>query len=81
MPDPHFYGYPVDQDDLERPVNLREVTLCVSPSALREIAQFILASADELEQLGTKFGHRHIQDWSKSWPIDSPDLIVYNPSA
>ena len=81
MDDLNFYGYPTDSDDLEKPLTLKEVTICCDPAKLREIARFLLASADELEQLGQGFGHNHIQDWAEAWPVDSPDLIVYRPGA
>jgi len=76
-----IFGYPTDQDELEKPLSLREVTFCCDPKQLRKIAKFIFETADEFEQLGPKFGHRHIQDWSDSWPPELPDIIIYNQGA
>ena len=57
------FGYTVkDESD---PQELTEVTLQVSPSVLRSIANFFNKAANDMEKMGQKFAHEHIQDFIK----------------
>jgi hypothetical protein len=41
---------------------LREISLAVSPDNLRELAEFLRESADELEGASSAHWHRHMPD-------------------
>jgi hypothetical protein len=58
---------------------LSEVTVVATPSELRRIAAFLCSSADEMEKLGPKFGHNHLQDerdLKRNWDDSAIDVIV-----
>lgn len=58
---------------------LSEVTLSATPSELRRIAAFLVASADGMEKHGPTFGHSHLQDEEdlrQSWSDSATDVIV-----
>ncbi|MBU84283.1 hypothetical protein [Alcanivorax sp.] len=74
-----FFGYTEEllQVDSPQPAKLPEVTISASPSELRAIANFLLASADDMETEGSKFEHEHFE----FDPVDNPALVVSNPDA
>ncbi|WP_421711539.1 Imm32 family immunity protein [Alcanivorax sp.] len=72
-----FLGYTEEllQVDSPQPAKLPEVTISASPSELRAIAHFLLASADEMEIEGSQFEHEHFEFDQR----DNPALVVSNP--
>lgn len=72
-----FFGYTeeLQQVDSLQPAKLPEVTISASPSELRAIAHFLLASADEMEIEGNQFEHEHFE----FDPGDNPALVISNP--
>jgi len=64
----------------ETPLNLREATIVATPGQIRNLAQFLLEAADEMDRFGPKFDHEHFCDFCKRRGIDfasgSADLIV-----
>ncbi|MCB1208009.1 MAG: hypothetical protein KDK97_01720 [Verrucomicrobiales bacterium] len=59
---------------------MSEVTFSGSSTSIRQIAQFLLAAADEMDRRGLQFSHTHIgeqfSDWNERWP----DIIVARAS-
>jgi hypothetical protein len=74
-----LFGYPKDKRERLQPLTMRGVSFSADPATLREIAQFLLDSADLLELHGSRFGHEHLQDNWKGWKKGFPDLVVGNP--
>ena len=68
-----IYGYSKDSDELQ---TLTEVILQTSPSNIRQLAKFLLKTADLMDQHGEDFGHQHLQDNIANWPRDNPDIII-----
>ncbi len=63
-----------------RPTELAEITLVATPEELREIAQFIISAADEMETKGSDWEHEHLSDKQKGFE-GSPHFVIYNPKA
>jgi hypothetical protein len=62
------YGFVQDSDE---PIRLAEVSLALSPNAMRSFAAFVTAAAAEMERLGPSYDHLHWQDqpgWDETWP-------------
>lgn len=81
MPSIELYGYPVNNEDMEQPLALSEVTFSADPSSLREVARFLLKSADDIEKFGSKFGYNHLRDEWPGWVDGSGDVIVCKPTS
>ena len=72
------YGY-AKQNDSEVQ-ELREVTLEVSSTTLRTIADFFNKAADDMDTMGDKFWHEHFQDFVENWSNENSDIIVMKKS-
>lgn len=59
-------------------LELKEVSFSADANTIREIARFLNEAANEIERTDT-CDHVHMQDRSKSWKEDWPDLIVCKP--
>ena len=57
-------------------IELKEVTLSGAPTTIRQVAQFLLAAADEKEQRRRHFDHRHISEVHEDWHEKWPDIMV-----
>ncbi len=70
-----IYGY--QNIEVEDPaiIELSEISICASPTKLREIAAFLQNMADDMEK-DDSFEHAHLQDNCDNWQINSPDIIV-----
>jgi hypothetical protein len=68
------YGYPkrenVNEDGL---MEMSEITIRASLKRLKEIAEFILKSAAEIED---KNGHEHLRDHIENFRSSDPDIII-----
>jgi hypothetical protein len=74
-----IFGYVQTNHEPEGLVELSEVTFQASPAVLREVAAFMIQAAKEMEQLGSRFSHSHIQDATDGWRAEQPeraDVIV-----
>ena len=61
-------------------MELTEVTFAANPDLLREISQFFLQCADEIENSKEHWNHEHFR--SKSINLNNmPQIIVFNPHA
>jgi len=55
----------------DKAVRLADVSLALTPEAMRSFAAFVAAAAAEMERLGPDYDHVHWQDypgWDESWP-------------
>ena len=70
-----IYGY--QNIEVEDPaiIELSEISICTSPTKLREIAAFLQKMADDMEK-DDSFEHAHLQENCDNWQINSPDIIV-----
>lgn len=60
------------------PLELSEVTLCASPSELRQLAEFLGMCAVEMERMGGAYDHLHLSDQIKSF-TGVPQFVVARP--
>ena len=71
------YGYadgqPLNEHGLLR---MREVSFVANPEIVREIAAFFLHAASEMERLGDRYDHIHLQDNSAAWSEDWADIVI-----
>jgi hypothetical protein len=61
----------------EGPLECSEISLQATPDILRQVAAFLVESAEKIE--ASKDGgqiHFHLQDEWKKWSQEFPDLIV-----
>jgi hypothetical protein len=72
-------GYGVKERSLPDfvPYDLAEIALCANPKELREIAEFLLLAATEMETMGSKFSHLHLSDKNRRFE-NSPHFVVFN---
>ncbi|KZZ45665.1 hypothetical protein A3759_08720 [Thalassolituus sp. HI0120] len=67
-----IFGYCQNKPS-DSPESLSEVTLLSNPKKLRELAKFLQQCADEIEQQGEEWEHKHFDSDG-----DKPSIIVYN---
>jgi hypothetical protein len=70
------YGYAKRTISDKGLLEMREVTFTGSSSSLREIARFLMTTADEMERHQGRFDHAHIGAVCESWLDKWPDIIV-----
>lgn len=74
-----IFGYLVD-DSSSEPHRMREVTVLASPPALRDLARFLFACADEIERNSTDtWDHRHFSAFCARGNGEQSDLVVVHP--
>lgn len=61
--------------ELVAPARMADITLVASAAELRQIAAFLLASADEMERLGDAYDHAHLHAYQRGF-ADGPGLVV-----
>lgn len=71
-----LFGYPSDNDELEAPLKMAEVTIAADSRTLRNLAAFLLHTADLIETHGDKFGHEHYSDFSRGDCPAGLDIVV-----
>ena len=72
-----LFGYPSDSE-AEEPVQLSEVSLVIGVTAMRQLADFLLACADEMDERKKPYGpdtHFHLRDFWKD-EIDADVIVV-----
>jgi hypothetical protein len=76
-----LYGYSEEERAQPEPipVELAEVTLVATASELREMAEFLLFCASEMNRMGSKYDHIHLSDTLKQFQ-SSPHFVVARPS-
>ena len=70
------HGYAKKQVTPKGLYEMSEVTFSGSSSSIRQIAQFLLATADEMDRRGPQFSHTHIGKQVSNWHERWPDIIV-----
>lgn len=71
------YGYTKDFEESEHGYcEVSKVALYASPTQLREVSNFLLAEAKEMEILGADYDHVHLQNKSEQWDESLIDIIV-----
>jgi len=75
-----FWGYSNQdkQSGKDVPSAMAEITLMAHPDELRQIANFLRDTANEMERHGKHFGHEHLADRMCGFS-DAPQLIVCPP--
>lgn len=61
--------------ELVAPARMADITIVASAEELRQIAQFLLASADEMDRLGDAYDHAHLHDHQRGFAA-MPGLVV-----
>jgi len=70
-----IYGYSNNTE--QEPMELSEVTLSTCPDTLRELSQFFLKCAEEIESNKEQWDHEHFTS-KNIYESESPQLIVFN---
>jgi len=72
-----IYGYAtIEPDELKE---MREMSLQATPGRLREIAEFLIMTADEIASGNDNSpDHFHFQDHAGNWNEELPDIVVIN---
>lgn len=70
-------GYPPRRHAIEliSPSELAEITFAATPTELRRMAEFLAFCADEMERMGTDYGHLHLSDYMPDFD-DSLQFVV-----
>jgi hypothetical protein len=55
-------------------IPLSDVTIALTPEAMREFARFVVHAASEMERLGPSYDHMHFRDFSDAWQGSWPDV-------
>ena len=72
-----IYGYQEADVENDGLLQLEEITIQASPVTLKQIAQFLIDSANAMDAHGEKFGHEHFNDFmQKIGKYTGPDIIV-----
>jgi hypothetical protein len=78
-----IYGYSRASINEYGLLELREVTLSLSPERLRLLARFLAQMAEELESDASPSSswHRHLSAWNPKWsnPGNIADVVVVRP--
>jgi hypothetical protein len=72
-----LYGHADEGLPVEKmiPAAMAEITLCASPDELRQMAEFFVFCAAEMERMGSTYDHVHLSDHMKQFR-SSPHLVV-----
>ena len=70
------HGYAKKQVTPKGLYEMSEVTFSGSSASIRQIAQFLLTAADEMDRRGLQFSHAHIGEQVSDWHERWPDIIV-----
>ena len=71
-------GYIKADTELEDCKIMRDIGKMASSENLRELAQFFLQAADEMDELGSDFDHVHLMDEWPNWKKGLPDIQILN---
>lgn len=74
-----IYGYSITgSDELKE---MKEISLQATSERLRELAEFLLMSANEIDSGSDNSpDHFHLQDYSTNWDEEFPDIVVVSPN-
>ena len=74
-----IFGYDktIQKDEDSEIIEMREVHTWTTSDNIRKMGQFILDTAEEMEQLGDDFDLRSLKDKFKEFDTpDEPDLVI-----
>ena len=72
-----IYGYKIEEaNGGVFPYELAEITLSATPTELRDIARFLVGTAENMEKMGKKYSHEHLSDKIKAFE-NSPHFVVF----
>ncbi len=72
------YGY--EKGDNEEMLEMKEISFQAKPKRLRELANFLLKSADEIESSNkNQWDHVHLQDFIQDLAQEEPDIVIAHP--
>ena len=69
-------GFKKEDTALEGCMVLSEVAISASPDTLRDLADFLLAAAKEMEELGAEYDHLHLMDEWDKWKEGYADIQI-----
>lgn len=72
----NVFGYSKNEGLSDELLELEEVTFQADSKMLKEIAKFLLKTADTMEKHGEQFGHEHFKDHVSDKKSLSVDVIV-----
>jgi hypothetical protein len=72
----NIYGYKKEKLSNQGLLAMKEVTFAAEPALIREIAEFLIKAADQMDKRGEKFGHMHVDEVIKKWKKSWPQIIV-----
>ncbi len=75
----NIYGYKGEDTEVKGLMKLKDIGISAPPETLRAVAKFINDAADELEKMGSDFGHLHLMDEWDGWTEDVADIQIVNP--
>jgi len=71
------YGYTKDFEENEHGYcEVSEIAISATPEQLKEMSSFLLKVAKDMESMGDKYDHIHLQDTSSKWNESWFDIIV-----
>jgi predicted alpha/beta hydrolase len=72
------YGYPIDDEEMEAPIPLKEITLVCSVDEIERIIGFLShVKKTHKEIMGiSDYTHSHYRDWDKTWSKKEVDFII-----
>lgn len=70
-----------DGEDDAKSLELSEIAFTGHSAAVRTVAEFLLRSADRMDEHGDRFGHDHLRDEDVDWPAHFPDVVVARPQS
>ena len=74
------FGYVGQAESQSSPSELSEVTIVADADELRQIAGFLVDSANAMELHGEAFGHEHLSDAERTFGSSRVYVIVARPS-
>lgn len=69
-------GYKKEDTELEGCMVMENIGIMASAETLRELAVFLNAAADEMDELGEDYDHVHLMDEWPKWKEGLPDIQV-----
>jgi hypothetical protein len=70
------FGYGEKKLSEDGLLQMAEVTFAGTSASIREIGQFLLKAAEEMERMGSRYDHLHIKYASKTGRKKWPEVIV-----
>ena len=69
-------GYKKEDTELEGCMVMSDIAIAASAETIRELAAFLNAAADEMDELGEDYDHIHLMDEWPKWEQGLPDIQI-----